>query len=95
MTSRWKLKSRHCGRADQHWGGPVIAVSEIAPGDLDIAIVSQLPSSQLPFNCKLEAGPLEVEGFQATLRGRRLIKQSPKDTPMDADGALVFAEHHG
>jgi hypothetical protein len=27
---------------------------QIAPGDLDVAIIGQLPSSQLPFNRKLE-----------------------------------------
>src|SRR5437763_12172844 len=50
--------------------GPGIAVTQIAPGDLDIPIIGQLPSSQLPFDRKLEAGSLEVKGFEATLRRR-------------------------
>jgi len=43
-----------------------IAFAQVAPGDLDIAIIGQLPPSQLPFDRKLEPGPLEVEGFEAT-----------------------------
>jgi hypothetical protein len=35
-----------------------------------------------------------VKGFQATLRGRRLIEHSLKDAPMDAHRALVLAEHN-
>ena len=65
-----------------------------APGDLDIAVVGQLPPSQLPFDRKLEPGPLEMEGFEATLRCRRLIEQMLKDAPSHAHGALVLAQQH-
>jgi hypothetical protein len=44
--------------------------AQIASGDLDIAVIGQLSSSQLPLDRKLEPGALEVEGFQATLRCR-------------------------
>jgi hypothetical protein len=66
---------------------------QITPGDLDVAVIGQLSPSQLPFDRKLEAGALEVKRFQATLRGGRLIEQSPEDAPMDVHRALVLAEH--
>src|SRR5438874_13826052 len=56
--------------------GPGITFTQIAPADLDIAIVSQLPSPELSFHCKLEAGALEAHGFQAPLRCRRPTEQS-------------------
>src|SRR2546421_2228951 len=74
--------------------GPGITFMQVASGDLDIAVIGQLPSSQLPFDRKLEAGALEVKRFQATLGRWRLIEQSLEDAPMDADGALVLAEHN-
>ena len=40
-----------------------MALAQITPGDLDVAVIGQLASSQLPFDRKLEAAPLEVEGF--------------------------------
>jgi hypothetical protein len=43
--------------------GPGIAVTQIAPVDLNVAVISQLPPSQLPLDRKLETGSLEVEGF--------------------------------
>src|SRR5262249_49200670 len=43
--------------------GLVMMLAQIAPGDLDVTIVGQLPPSQLPLDCKLETGALEVEGF--------------------------------
>jgi hypothetical protein len=48
--------------------------SQIAPRDLDVAIIGQLPSSQLPLDRKLETGSLEVEGFQASFGRCRLIE---------------------
>src|SRR5438477_3413685 len=75
--------------------GPGITFTQIAPVDLDIAIVRQLPSSQLPLHRQLETGSLEVKGFEAPLGCRRLIDQSLKDAPMDAHGALVLAKHNG
>src|SRR5438045_3613112 len=43
--------------------GPGITLMQIAPGDLDIAVIGQLAPSQLPLDRKLETGSLEVEGF--------------------------------
>jgi hypothetical protein len=54
--------------------GPGIAFTHIAPDDLDIAVIGQLPPPQLPFNNKLKPGPLEVERFEASCRGGRLTE---------------------
>src|SRR5207248_4461521 len=64
-------------------GWPVMALAQITPGDLDIAVIGQLPSLQLPLDRKLEPCSLEVKGFQATLRRWRLIEHSLEDAPMD------------
>ena len=66
-----------------------IVLAQIAPRDLNVAVIGQLTSSQLPFNRKLEPGSLDMKGFQATLRRRRLIEHSLEDAPMDAHGAVV------
>jgi len=47
---------------------------QIAPGDLDVAVLGQLPATQLPIDDKLEPGPLEVERLQAPLGRRGLIE---------------------
>jgi hypothetical protein len=60
---------------------PRVAFAQIAPGDLDVAVIGQLPLSQLALDRQLEACPLEMEGFNATLRGRRLIEQPLEDPP--------------
>jgi len=75
--------------------GRVVALSQITPGDLDVAIIGQLPPSQLPFDSKLEAGSREMERFQATLRGRRLIEQSLERALRYTHETLVLPEDNG
>src|SRR5262249_55885144 len=72
-----------------------VMFAQIASSDLDVTIIGQLPPSQLPLDRKLEAGSLEVEGFQATLRRWRLIEQSLEHPPRDPHRALVLAELDG
>jgi hypothetical protein len=43
---------------------------QIALSDLHVAIFGQLTPTQLAFDRQLKPGPLEMEGFNATLRGR-------------------------
>src|SRR5436190_2107304 len=88
------LPSPVCVGAVNGSGSPRLAFAQIAPGDLAVAVLGQLSPSQLPFDRQLEAGPLEMEGFEATLRCRGLIEQSLEDPPSNADRALVLAEQH-
>src|SRR5215472_17028593 len=57
----------------------VLLVGPLAPAyrdrDLDIAIVGQLPPSNLPLCDEFEAGPVKVVGFEASFRRRGLRKQ--------------------
>jgi hypothetical protein len=48
-------------------GVPFAAVplAQIAPGDLDIAIVSQLAAANLPLCDEFEPGPMKMIGFEA------------------------------
>jgi hypothetical protein len=41
---------------------------QIASGDLDVAVLGQLPSPQLSLDCKLEPSALKMESVQASLR---------------------------
>jgi hypothetical protein len=66
--------------------------TQIAAGDLDVAIIGQLSAAQLPLHNQLEPRPLEMEGFHALLGRRRLIEEMLKDPPGDPHGALVLAD---
>ena len=44
---------------------PDFPLQQIATGDLDIAIVSQLPSPQFALGDQFERGPVQVVGFEA------------------------------
>jgi hypothetical protein len=68
-----------------------ILFAEITAGDLDTAIISQLPAAQLALDDKLKPGPLEMQRLQASFGRRRLIEQ-PLERPGDPDGALVWAQ---
>jgi hypothetical protein len=45
-----------------------VAFAELAPGDLDIAVLGELSAPELPFHSLLEPGALKVKGFEAALR---------------------------
>jgi hypothetical protein len=46
--------------------------AQVPPADLDISVLGQLPPPQLPLGDALEAGPLEVVGFDAPIGARPL-----------------------
>jgi hypothetical protein len=48
------------------------APADRAPGDLDIAIVSQLPTPDLPLHDEFEPSSMEVIGFDAPFRCGRV-----------------------
>jgi len=45
---------------------PVFSFPKIATGDLDIAIIGQLPVANLPLGDQFKPGPVKVVGFEAT-----------------------------
>jgi hypothetical protein len=70
---------------------PGFAFSEISAGDLDVAVIGQLPVAQLAFGDQFEAGPLKMVAFKAPLRRRSLREQTLKDPPADAYNPLILA----
>jgi hypothetical protein len=75
-----------------------VTLAQITTGDLDVAVIAQLSSAQLPLGYLLEPGAVEMVALNALLR-RRGRQQMLEDTTRDADNALVFAdlnaEFHG
>jgi hypothetical protein len=62
--------------------------AKVPSGDLDVAIIGQLPPTQLPLNDHLEPGALEMECLHAPLGSRALIEQ-PLERPSDAAYAFL------
>ena len=71
------------------WG---CSLPQIATSDLDVAIVGQLPASNLPFCDEFEPGPVKVVGFEAAFRRRGLLKQDFENAPGNAHHTLVLAD---
>ena len=68
------------------------AFTEIAAGDLDIAIVGQLLPADLPLGDEFEPGPMKVIGFEAAFRSWAFREQLLKDEPGYANDALIIAD---
>jgi len=71
------------------WG---CSLPQIPTSDLDVAIVRQLPPSNLPFCDELEAGPVKMVAFEASFGRRGLRKQDLKHAPRHAHHTLKFAD---
>ena len=69
-----------------------LPVPQIATGDLDIAVVGQLPSTNLPFGDQFESRPVKVVRFEAAFRCRSLWKQDLENAPGDAHHTVIFAD---
>jgi hypothetical protein len=54
--------------------GRPVAFARADRADLDVTILNQLPSAQLPLDDHLEPGALEMESLDAPLGGRALIE---------------------
>ena len=52
---------------------------EVSARNLDVGIVGQLPATDFPFGDQFEASSLQIIGFEAPFRRRRLIEQALKD----------------
>jgi hypothetical protein len=70
------------------WG---CSLPQIATSDLDVAIVGQLPPSNLPLCDEFEAGPVKMVGFEASFGRRGLWKQDLENASGNAHHTLIFA----
>jgi hypothetical protein len=61
-------------------------------GDLDIAIVGQLPPPKFALSDEFKPGPVKVEGFQAAFRCGGLRKQDLKHASGHANNAFILAQ---
>jgi hypothetical protein len=69
-----------------------LPLAQISTGDLNVGVLGQLPAAHLALGDQFEAGPMQIVGFQATLRCRGLVEEGLEDAPRDPDDALVFAD---
>jgi hypothetical protein len=69
-----------------------LPIPKIATGDLDIAVVGQLPSTDLPFGGQFEPRPVKVIRFEAAFWRRSLWKQVLENAPGHAHHTLIFAD---
>jgi len=67
------------------------SLPHIATSDLDVAIVGQLPPSNLPLCDEFEPGAVKVVGFEASFGRRGLWKQDLENAPGNAHHTLIFA----
>ena len=75
-----------------HFEAPLQSPAQVAPRDLDIAILRQLTPSKLPLGDALKPCPLQVVGFDAPFRCRPLRQQALEYAPSHPDHALVLAD---
>ena len=57
------------------------ALAQITTADFDVAIVGQLPATDLPLGDQFEPGPMQMVGFEATLR-RQGTRTTPSYSPI-------------
>jgi hypothetical protein len=72
----------------------LLLLPEVAAGQFDVAVLSQLTSAQLPLRSHLKPGALQVVGFDALLRGRAMAEQAMEYASRDTDDAAVLADRY-
>jgi hypothetical protein len=65
--------------------------AQIPTGDLDIAVVPQLTVTHFPLCDQFAPGPMQIVGFEATLRRRRLVEQDLEDASRNPNDPLILA----
>jgi hypothetical protein len=70
---------------------PDLSFTQVATGDLDVAIVGQLPAANLSLGDKFEPSPVNVIAFDAPFWRWGLGEQNLEDAPGNADHALILA----
>ena len=68
------------------------AFPQIATGDLDVGVVRQLPSRNLPLGYEFEPGPMKVVGFKAACWCRGLWEQNLEYPFGNSHIALIVAD---
>jgi hypothetical protein len=71
--------------------GSGFAFTQITARDLSIAIIGQLPPSNLPLGDQFEPGSVEMVGFEAAFRRGGFWKQDLEHAPGNAHHGLVLA----
>jgi hypothetical protein len=65
--------------------------AQVATGNLDIAVIGQLPTTDFPFGDELKLGPMEMVGFEASFRRWCLGQQNLENASGNADYTVIFA----
>ena len=73
-------------------GGAEPSSSKVAPADLDVAILGQLPAAHLPLGNHFEWGAIQVIGFKAALGRGALVEERLEHATGHANDALVLAD---
>jgi hypothetical protein len=68
------------------------AVTEIAAGDLDMAIVRKLAATKFPLGDQFEPGPMKVVGFEAAFRRGGVWQQDLEHAPRYSNDAFIIAD---
>jgi hypothetical protein len=71
---------------------PAFPFTQIATGDLDIAVVGQLAATKFPLGDEFEPGPMKMVDFEAAFGRRGLWKQDLEDAPGNANDAFILAD---
>jgi hypothetical protein len=71
---------------------PDFPFPQVTTGDLDIAVLRQLPPSKLALGDEFEPGPVKVVGFQTPFGCWGLIEQGLEHAPGDTHCAFILAE---
>jgi hypothetical protein len=66
--------------------------AQVATGNLDIAVIGQLPTTDFPFGDEFKPGPVKVVRFKAPLRRRAIRKQNLENAPRNAYHTVIFAD---
>jgi len=67
------------------------AFAQVATGNLDIAVIGQLPPPNLTLGDEFEPSPVEMVGFEAAFGRRWLWKRDLEDASGNTHHALVLA----
>jgi hypothetical protein len=73
---------------------PAFPFPQVTTGNLNIAIVGQLPPTKFALSDEFEPGAMKMVGFEAAFRRGFLWKQDLEHAPRHANDALILAHCH-
>jgi hypothetical protein len=71
---------------------PDLSFTQVATGDLDVTIVSQLLPANFPLSDEFEPSPVNVIAFDAPFWRRGLCKQDLEHAPGNTHDSLLLAD---